>query len=224
MALCCIGGICIPYSAIVPLLLYGLQWVLQKLAVAGLLPPAVAAALERFVPTSKPAVGASSSCCGSSSSNCKPQQNHQQLRRSKISKQESMATTASASSDGSGEEDDVPSQQRIQNIESDEELNELLSTSVTPVLLKFTATWCKPCKAIQPLYEQLSTDNNLKNSERMQFAMVDADELDEAASRYGVVALPTFVACHGGKVVGKYAGSDEDKLRDFVERVRTKTK
>jgi len=211
MALCCIGGVCIPYSAIVPLLLYGLQWLLNKLAIAGLLPPTVLNALARFLPSQSP----KGDCCSNSSS----RQDKQLLRRrSKISKQNSTATTASSCcSSGAEEQQD---QLNIATIDDEEDLNTLLVTCDRTVVLKFTAKWCKPCKAIQPLYEQLAASN----TKELRFAVVDADDMDEAAARYGVMALPTFVAVSGGKVVQKYAGSDETKLRELVDAASTKTK
>jgi thiol-disulfide isomerase/thioredoxin len=38
MPLCCVGGVCVPYSALVPLLLYGLKWIVQQLSSYGLIP------------------------------------------------------------------------------------------------------------------------------------------------------------------------------------------
>ncbi len=38
MSCLCIGGVCIPYSTILPLILLGLQWIGAKLARVGLLP------------------------------------------------------------------------------------------------------------------------------------------------------------------------------------------
>ena len=217
MALCCIGGVCVPYSAVVPFAVVALQWLLGKLAAAGLLPPAVAHALARFIPGRTDCHNSTSS--SSSSVCCKPasQQQPSNLRRSKISKQSYTATTTASCNGGGGDDDETATIHRtsIRTLDSDEELTTLLSTSEQTVVLKFTAVWCKPCKAIQPLFEQLANDHCAVAT----FAVVDADELDEAASRYGVVALPSFVACRGGKVVEKYAGSDETKLRDFCARV-----
>eukprot|EP00970_Alexandrium_tamarense_P014108 scaffold3862_cov201-Alexandrium_tamarense.AAC.2 len=42
MSCLCIGGVCIPYTAVLPLLLIGLQWVATQLAKVGLLPDWVA--------------------------------------------------------------------------------------------------------------------------------------------------------------------------------------
>ena len=40
--LLCIGGVCVPYTAVVPLLVLALKWVAVQLAQMGLLPKAVA--------------------------------------------------------------------------------------------------------------------------------------------------------------------------------------
>jgi len=50
MALCCIGGVCIPYTALVPFFFYGLQWLLAKFAAWGLLPEALHERLKGYLP------------------------------------------------------------------------------------------------------------------------------------------------------------------------------
>lgn len=44
--LICFGGVCVPYTAVVPLVLLALKWVAVKLAQLGLLPKAVASYLQ----------------------------------------------------------------------------------------------------------------------------------------------------------------------------------
>ena len=48
-SLCCIGGVCIPQSAVVPVLLLLLRWLLAKAVALGLIPQAV---LDKFLPQS----------------------------------------------------------------------------------------------------------------------------------------------------------------------------
>lgn len=48
MSCLCIGGVCIPYTAVLPLLLIGLQWVATQLAKVGLLPDWVAKKLGKL--------------------------------------------------------------------------------------------------------------------------------------------------------------------------------
>lgn len=44
--LLCFGGVCVPYTAVVPLLVLALKWVATKMANMGLLPKAVADLLQ----------------------------------------------------------------------------------------------------------------------------------------------------------------------------------
>lgn len=47
MAVCCIGGVCIPYSALIPLLVYALKWFIEKLYAWGLVPDSVLESLNK---------------------------------------------------------------------------------------------------------------------------------------------------------------------------------
>lgn len=44
--LICIGGVCVPYTAVIPIILLALKWVATKLAHMGLLPAAVMKAMQ----------------------------------------------------------------------------------------------------------------------------------------------------------------------------------
>jgi thioredoxin 1 len=60
--LCCIGGVCVPYTAVVPILLLALKWLAQKLSNYGLLPSAIGNLLQ-IKPQPKGCVDAA--CCSS---------------------------------------------------------------------------------------------------------------------------------------------------------------
>ena len=56
------------------------------------------------------------------------------------------------------------------------------------VAVKFGAEWCKPCKRIAPLYEELAKES----SKTYIFTTVDVDEVADLAMDCGAKALPTF--------------------------------
>ena len=206
MPLCCIGGVCIPYTAIIPLIIYGLQWMLQKLANMGLLPESVCQQLQGFMitinNTSKEKEGSDGSCCRESDKTS----NVTNVRRGKQNKEG--LNTCCADADTTNHAANIPM------IESQEDWEQLITISDGMIVVcKFTAAWCKPCKAIQPLFESLST--NYINTAK--FIMVDVDVLDEVASTYKVLSLPTFVALKNGRVVDKYSGSDPEQLKSFIK-------
>lgn len=58
------------------------------------------------------------------------------------------------------------------------------------------ATWCGPCKAIAPVF-----DNLAKSCDWVRFVRFDVDKLPAIASKYKVTAMPTFFAIQKGQVV-----------------------
>ena len=210
MALCCIGGVCIPYTAIIPLLIYALQWLLQKLADTGLLPDSISKQLQGFMITINNSKNTKEhgvvNCCNvaektSTTSN---------VRRGKQSRE--ILTPASS---GCTENQNSDHGKNVITIESNEDWERIITaTEGMIVVCKFTAEWCKPCKEIQPLFESLSKSHH--DIKIVKFVMIDVDVLDDIASTYNVLSLPTFVAIQHGRVLDKYSGSNPEQLKNFI--------
>jgi thioredoxin 1 len=64
-----------------------------------------------------------------------------------------------------------------------------------PVLVDFWAPWCGPCHAITPVLEQLED----RAGDRIEFTKLNIDENPVAASRYGVLAIPTVILFESGE-------------------------
>ena len=92
------------------------------------------------------------------------------------------------------------------------EWNKLLQANDT-VVVKFSASWCAPCKAIQPLYASLAAEHT-----KAKFVLIDVDDVDDVANQYKVGILPTFLVLHKGDVVERYTGSDENKLQALIQK------
>jgi thioredoxin 1 len=75
----------------------------------------------------------------------------------------------------------------------------------------FTATWCGPCKAIAPLYEQAAA-----SSPHIIFLKVDVDEAQDVARECGVSAMPTFQLYRSGAKAAEFCGADPAKLKEMI--------
>jgi len=82
------------------------------------------------------------------------------------------------------------------------------------VVIDFSATWCGPCKMIEPMYHLLSDQ-----MPDVIFVTVDVDEVAAAARKYSVSAMPTFIVIKKGEVKDKFSGADIPKLTKIIENL-----
>lgn len=59
-------------------------------------------------------------------------------------------------------------------------------------VLKFSASWCGPCKAYSPIFHKVS---EMKEFDGIEFKTIDADEEDgeELVEKYKVMGVPTTI-------------------------------
>jgi thioredoxin 1 len=79
--------------------------------------------------------------------------------------------------------------------------NEVLDES-GPVLVDFTATWCQPCKMLDPIVTQLSADWQGK----VKVVKLDADQNPNLLMQYGVLGIPTLMLFKGGELKERMTG------------------
>ena len=62
-----------------------------------------------------------------------------------------------------------------------------------PVLVDFTAAWCPPCRAMNPILDQMAAERD-----DIKIVSVDVDTEQELASQWGVMGMPTFLLFQNG--------------------------
>jgi len=103
----------------------------------------------------------------------------------------------------------------IQNVTDKDFDAEVISSSV-PVLVDFWATWCGPCKAMNPAIEALASEMQGK----LKVVKVNIDEAQEKPSELGISAVPTLMLFKGGKLMKTELGAKSlPQLKQMVASV-----
>lgn len=90
------------------------------------------------------------------------------------------------------------------------------SSGGKPLFVDFWASWCGPCKIMEPAVEKLAQ----KYSDRIVFGKVNVDEEMDLSSRYQVLSVPTFMLFRNGQPTDAVIGAvGEVALEQFVKRV-----
>ncbi|MDP8208932.1 MAG: thioredoxin [Candidatus Electryonea clarkiae] len=83
------------------------------------------------------------------------------------------------------------------------------------VAIDFGATWCGPCKKLDPIMEDLAVEYD----GRIKVRKVDVGEAPGIAQNYRVLSVPQVLFFNGGKVVDAVIGLvNKPKLVELFEK------
>ena len=99
---------------------------------------------------------------------------------------------------------------------TDQNFEDTIKGSDTPVLVDFWAEWCGPCRRVGPIVEELAGDY----SGKLVVAKVDIDANQQTAQKHGIASIPTLLFFKDGEVVDQVVGArPKQDLVQNIERV-----
>jgi len=86
---------------------------------------------------------------------------------------------------------------------TDESFDREVLAEAGTVLVEFGATWCPPCRALEPILETVARER----AGSLKVVAVDMDASPGTSNRYGVRAAPTLVVFRRGEKVASHVGA-----------------
>ena len=82
------------------------------------------------------------------------------------------------------------------------------------VLINFWASWCAPCKMMEPHFKATAA----RMEPNLRFAKVNTEQAQQTAARYGIRSIPTVALFRNGREVARQAGAmDARALTNWIE-------
>lgn len=85
------------------------------------------------------------------------------------------------------------------------------------VLVRFTATWCGPCKQLAPIIDKVIAEHGRGRTKQV---VIDIDQQRLLAEQFRIQSVPTVYAFLGGNPVDGFVGmKSESEIKMFLERL-----
>ena len=83
-----------------------------------------------------------------------------------------------------------------------------------PTLVDFYATWCGPCKMMSPVLDRIKNEMG----SQVRVLKIDVDKNQEAAEKFKVRGVPTFILFKKGEIQWRQSGGmDFNTLKNKIK-------
>jgi thioredoxin 1 len=97
---------------------------------------------------------------------------------------------------------------------TDRNFEEEINQSGVPILVEFWASWCPPCKMVDPVLDELAEEYIGK----VKIGKLNVDQNPITGSKYVVNGVPTFILFNSGEPVGRKVGAQsKNQLRKIID-------
>ena len=91
-----------------------------------------------------------------------------------------------------------------------------VKNSDTPVIVDFWASWCGPCMAMAPTFEELSKEYEGK----LKFAKLNVEDNQDIAGQFSIRGIPCLVVFNKGEEADRIIGSmPKEALKEKIDDI-----
>lgn len=95
---------------------------------------------------------------------------------------------------------------------TDQNFDEIISSSQKPVLIDFYADWCGPCQMLSPIVSEIAEERD-----DIIVGKVNVDENPELTARFGIMSIPMLTVVKNGEVTAQNIGyCDKAKIEGML--------
>ena len=105
-------------------------------------------------------------------------------------------------------------------VESLEQWNSILeSTNNIPIVLKFSADFCGPCKVLEKSPKYLKLIEIF--SENCLFLKINIEKMEAIANRFSISSVPTMIVLYNGEIVKQVTGASSSAVDEIASKLNS---